>query len=124
MPEVIDLDKLLPEPKEIKISGKVLKLYPGKIKTLISIQKAFSSFQEAKSQNDQADLLDSVINALAKIIPEIKNDDVDISIEQLPKIIDLAFQSSVPKDMDMAKKNKMAPVASDQKKMPKTSSEQ
>lgn len=123
MTEIIDLDKLLPEPKKIKISGKVLMLYPGKIKTLIKIQKAFAGFKEASTE-EQSGLLESVVDTLVKIIPDIKNDDVDIGIEQLPEIINIAYQSSIPKDLNLAKKNKMATDSPDQKKMPKTSQEQ
>jgi hypothetical protein len=116
MSEIIDLDKLLPEPKEIKISGKILKLYPGKVKTIIKIQKAFAGFKEA-SPEDQSKSLTSLVDILAEIIPGIKNDDVDISVEQLPKIIDLAYQSSVPENVELPKK---ADGSTDEKKTLKT----
>lgn len=96
MTEIQDLDALLPDVKKIKISGKILNLYPGKLKSLIRIQKAFLAFQDAK-QTDMK-LFDDVINALAEIIPDLKRDDVDISMEQIPVLVSIAYTTSIPKD--------------------------
>lgn len=121
--DVIDLDKLLPEPKEVKISGKIVKVYPGKLKVLIKIQKAFSAFKGAEPEK-QGELMDNLISALSVIMPDLKNEDIDISIEQLPALVNLAYESSLPKDNPLVKKNDMNITPTAEKKTVITSVEQ
>ena len=116
MSEIVDLDKLVPEPKKVKLSGKILDVYPGKIKALIRIQKAFASFKDA-GEDEKLDLMDRVVTALAEIIPGIKEEDVDISMEQLPVLVNLAYQtSSNPAETPLAEKNDMTVKADGEKK--------
>lgn len=95
--EILDLDKLIPEAKKIKISGKVVDLYPGKLKTLIKLQKAFLAFQNGSSE-EQGKLLDDVMECLSVLVPAIKTDDLDISMTQLPVLIEVAYRASMPAD--------------------------
>lgn len=93
--EILDLDKLIPETKKIRISGKVVDLYPGKLKTLIKLQKAFLAFQNGNADT-QAGLLDDVMECLAILVPAIKDEDLDISMAQLPVLIEVAYRASMP----------------------------
>ena len=106
MSDIIDLDILQPEPKKIKLNGKILDLYPGKLKTIIRIQKAFVVFKDTQGTDSEA--LDKVIDALAEIIPDLKNDDVDIAVTQIPKLIELAYRSALPEDSKVVAKSEMA----------------
>lgn len=125
MSNVIDLDKLLPEPKKVIISGKELEVYPGKIKALIRIQKAFASFKNA-GEDDKLDLMNSVVEGLAQIMPGIRDEDVDISMEQLPVLVNLAYETSVPKPdgKSLTEKNQMSVSSEDEKKTEVISQEQ
>ena len=93
MADVINLDKLLPEPKEVEISGRIVKVYPGKLKVLIKIQKAFTAFKGAVPEK-QVELMEGLIEVLSKIMPNLKDEDMDISIEQLPALVNMAYESS------------------------------
>lgn len=93
--EILDLDKLIPEPKKIKLNGKIIDLHPGKLKTLIKLQRSFLAFQNSNGEN-QEQLLDEVINTLAVLIPAIKDEDMDISLTQLPVLIEVAYKASMP----------------------------
>ena len=106
MADVINLDKLLPEPKEVEISGRIVKVYPGKLKVLIKIQKAFTAFKGAVPEK-QVELMEGLIEVLSKIMPNLKDEDMDISIEQLPALVNIAYESSLPEKIDLVKKNNM-----------------
>ena len=108
--EVQDLDILQPEPIKIKLSGQIIDLFPGKLKALIKIQKAFNAFQTAKADQDS---FDNIVNALAVLIPRLKDDDIDISIANIPVLIELAYKVSVPNEakelIDTEKKTDSSP---------------
>lgn len=116
--QVIDLDKLVPEPVKIKLSGKIMDLYPGKLKTVIKLQNAFSRMRDGQTGNPE-----EVIDILSTIIPQIKDDDVDIDVSrQLPKLVELAYEVSMPAGNRMTKEQSMAPTT--EKKTQTDSSEQ
>jgi hypothetical protein len=122
MTEIIDLDKLLPEPRMVRICGKEVTLYPGKLKALIKLQKTFSSFKNA-DQSGQSELLDTLIDTLEPIIPDIKRDDIDLTIDQIPAVVTLAYENSVPKEEEtpLSNENKMTVASGDEKKTEVTS---
>jgi Cu/Ag efflux pump CusA len=104
---MIDLDNLLPEPTQVKISGRVLNVYPGKLKALIKLQKVFLSFADL-NKSDQMNKMEEVVEALGSFIPELKENDVDISLAQLPKIVEIAYQTSMP-ETEETQKQEMTP---------------
>lgn len=120
MSEIIDFDKLLPEPRIIRLSGKELKVYPGKLKALIKIQKAFTQFTEATG-DEKLTIMDELINLLSVIMPGLKDDDVDIAVEQVGDLVALAYQSSKPTNSPLMDRAKMSPT--EEKKTDKTSLE-
>lgn len=104
---VTNLDKLSPEPKKIILSGKEVTLYPGKIKALIKIQKAFVKLRDSELE-DKLQHLEEVVNALSILIPRIKDDDIDLSFEQITDIVNMAYASSMPANKEIIEENKMA----------------
>lgn len=114
---VFDLDKLVPEPKKIKLSGKILDLYPGKLKTIVKLQRAFASMRDGNGDPEE------VINILSTLIPQIKDDDVDINVStQLPVLVKLAYEVSLPNDAQQVREQNMTP--STEKKTEETLNEQ
>lgn len=113
--EVIDLDSLAPEPKKIKLSGKVIDLYPGKLKTIMKLQKAFGEMSKGEGS------MEEVIEILSVLVPRIKDDDIDISMPVLTKLVALSFEVSMPKNIGEASKANMTPTT--EKKMEITSDE-
>ncbi len=112
----MDLDALLPEPIKVKISGKVVDLYPGKLKILARIQNVGKDIMGGDGSKDQ---LAEVLDLLSQIIPAIKEDeDLDISPLQIQKIIEVAYNAQVPTDSKELKTAKMNP--SDKKKEERT----
>lgn len=106
----MDLDALLPKPIKVKISGKVVDLYPGKLKILVKIQEMGKNLASGGAEQ-----LSEILELLSQIIPAIKEDeDLDISPLQIQKIIEVAYNAQVPTDSKELKTAKMNP--SDKKK--------
>lgn len=117
MSEVIDLDALLPKPVKVKISGKVVDLYPGKLKILVRIQDMANGLDGKQSLEKVNEMLD----LLSEIIPAIKTDkDLDISPLQVNKIIEVAYKALTPTNSEELKSAKMQ-VNTDKKKEEKNS---
>jgi len=88
-----DLDRLLPESVNIKVSGKILELKPIKLKALLGLQKTFEDFQDLDPSEYTDDTFDKLLDALAVVLPEIKTDpDIDLTIPQLIRLINLVAQ--------------------------------
>lgn len=93
MSEILDLDSLLPKPIRIKISGKVVDLFPGKLKMLVRIQDMATSLL-ADGNNPDIGKISEIIDALSELIPALKTDKtLDISPVQITRIIEIAYQS-------------------------------
>lgn len=91
MSEVYDLDALLPKPVKVKISGKIVDLYPGKLKTLVKIQNMADAMIAGGEQS--LNQVSEILDALSEIIPAIKDDkDIDISPLQINKLIEIAYK--------------------------------
>lgn len=96
--DTLDLDQLAPEPKNVKIGGEVIPVFPAKIKNLIAIQKLFLSFQNMgeRKAEEQVKAMDNIIDVLRPIVPDI--DKVDFTMQQLMALLEFAnSQSEVKK---------------------------
>lgn len=92
----MDLDALLPKPIKVKISGKVVDLYPGKLKILVRIQNMASGMTDGEQSLEK---INEMLDLLSEIIPAIKTDkDIDISPLQVNKIIEVAYKALTPSD--------------------------
>ncbi|MFA5634101.1 MAG: hypothetical protein WC973_03040 [Candidatus Dojkabacteria bacterium] len=109
MAEVVDLDALLPKPVKVKISGKVVDLYPGKLRTLVKIQDLAQDL-DAGGEKD-LEKVRELLEALSDIIPAIKTDkDIDISPLQVQRLIEIAYNSLVKDDSEELNTAKMNPT--------------
>ncbi len=96
MEEIMDLDALLPKPIKVKISGKVVDLYPGKLKILVRIQDMASGMTDGEQSLEK---INEMLDLLSEIIPAIKTDkEIDISPLQVNKIIEVAYKALTPTD--------------------------
>lgn len=114
MSEVIDLDALLPKPIKVKISGKIVDLYPGKLKILVKIQDMANGMADEKQSLEK---INEMLDLLSEIIPAIKTDkDLDVSPLQVQKIIEVAYKALTPTGSEELKSANMD-VTPDKKKV-------
>jgi hypothetical protein len=100
MSDILDLDAIVPPVKEIKLKGKIIKCYPLTIRQLIKLAKLEKELMQVKSEDE---IIPLIKNALKPFIPEIKNNDLDFTIDQLKEIIRFAQSASVPEKATEAK---------------------
>lgn len=113
MEEIMDLDALLPKPIKVKISGKVVDLYPGKLKILLKIQDMTNGMVGGEQSLEK---IKEMLDLLSEIIPAIKTDkDLDISPLQVQKIIEVAYKALTPSESKELSSAQMNP-AIDKKK--------
>lgn len=97
MSEILDLDALLPEPKKVKLSGKILDVYPPTVRQLLRLQRIGQSISDQSLSGEEAEK--GMMEALSTIIPALKDDDtIDINLDQMLALIDFLQKSSVPKN--------------------------
>lgn len=106
MSELLDLDALLPEPKKIKINGKIIECHPPTIRQLLAIQKAADASTGANVDPQEA--VERLEEALSAIVPAIKEDkSIDFTLNQFYSLIKFLQEDAIP---DAAKEAKSYPV--------------
>jgi hypothetical protein len=101
MAEILDLDALSPKPKKVKLSGKIIDVYPPTVKQLLHITAVG---KEISDTSDPEKAMQSVIDALSPIIPAFKDDpDIDFTVAQLTALVDFIQEMSSPSDLKAVK---------------------
>lgn len=91
----LDLDAIQPEAKNVKINGQIVKVYPPKFKSIIALMKLSSQINDNSDLNQ---LEKDLTEALIPIMPALAEPDMDLSMEQLMKLLDFVMLISTPKD--------------------------
>lgn len=88
MADVLDLNKLAPEPRKFLLGDKELEVHPPRLKTIVEIEKFFS---ELETLNPKESLLRA--SAIAeKLVPAMKEDDsIDFTPEQILALINFIY---------------------------------
>lgn len=103
---LLDLDALAPQPKQVKVSGKIIECKPPTIRQLLNIQKTVDKIQQSSTTAEEAITL--LEDAFASIMPAIKEDpDIDLTLEQFYALIQFLQSQSIP---DSATKAQSYPV--------------
>lgn len=103
----LDLDYIQPEAKHVKLNGKLLEVYPPKLKNIVVISKmARELSDETKTIEEKVQVFESLKQVLAGIMPAFKEDDVDVTLEQMIALIEFIFSLATPEDKEeLAKLN-------------------
>lgn len=93
--DVFDLDALLPEPKKIKIQGKIIDANPPTVRQILHIQKVMAEIKDQNLSGEEAE--EKLIDVLSVIVPEMKKDkNLDFTLEQLLALITYLQKEAVP----------------------------
>lgn len=83
MSEILNLDALNPQPKKVKLNGKIIECYPPKVLELIELQQIFASMKGI-SEIDELDNVAKKFRAkLSKTIPDLEKENIDLSLDQM-----------------------------------------
>jgi adenylosuccinate synthase len=96
MSDILDLDAILPEPRQVKLNGKTYTILPAKLKDFIAIQKLFLSFQDVGDPTKQVSAIEEITKVLKPIIPNVE--EMDVTFEQLLAILQFSYNTAAPKN--------------------------
>lgn len=117
----LDLDAIKGKSKWVKLRGKAIEVPPISLDDLFELQIVLSEFESLDSNSlepkEALSALKEFRDQIAGLIPDLK--DVKCSLEQLMAIVELAFESSVPKEQAELKKRGITPK-DHQKKVTRT----
>lgn len=103
MSDILDLDALAPEPKQVRIDGKIFDLFPIKVKVLIKIQKIFLEWKSGKITDDNQDI-EAIIETLKPVFPGIS--EVDLTFQQLLRLLEFASEKAIPEQKQVQTEEK------------------
>jgi hypothetical protein len=107
----LDLDVIAPQPKTIRLGGKILTCYPLTVNQLLDVIKLQGIFA---NMNDTEDAQKLIRNAFEPLIPELKKDpSLKLYFNQMKSLIEFAQKISIP---DANEENKEVRELSDPKK--------
>ena len=117
----LDLDAIKGKSKWVKLRGKAIEVPPISLDDLFELQIVLSEFESLDSESlepqEALDALKEFRDQIADLIPDLNG--VKCSLEQLMAIVELAFESSVPKEQAELKKRGITPK-DHQKKVTRT----
>ncbi len=110
----LDLDTVLPAGKTIKLNGQVATVYPPKLRTMLKITAAAKKMELGDINEGMPEMID----ALAEVVPVLKDPNVDISVDQLLALTQFigtmstppAVTTETPEADDEVKKNLETPL--------------
>lgn len=99
--DILDLDSIKPNPKKIKIHGKIIECYPLTVSQLVSIARLQHDLVKITNPEE---ILPHIKSVLIPFIPALKDDEsLDFTLTQLIEIIKFAQIDAVPKQVTSAK---------------------
>ncbi len=97
--KTLDLDTILPIKGKVKLGGKTYIVEPPKLKNLIELSKLARLFEKGESNETSAiTALDKFKELLYPIIPDLKNEGIDISLLQAAGLLNYIMELATPED--------------------------
>jgi ASC-1-like (ASCH) protein len=107
--QILDLDALAPQPKKVKLGGKIIDVNPPRLKQLIKLVRIFSSLENVKDKEALEDV-NQIVEELEYMAPGIK--DMDLTIDQMRALIEFAMiQSQTPAEAQKKGANSDSPAS-------------
>jgi len=98
----LDLDLLEPKSFKVKLGGEIIDVNPPKLRTLINLMKVSSQAKNVDTPEKSVELLEDIQKALTPMIPALEKG-VDLSYEQLTKLMEFVMTVATPEQVRQAK---------------------
>ena len=95
----LDLDAIAPEPKKVKLGGRIIEVTPPKFKNLVSLMKLVGQLGNVGNDEQKTlETIDELRSSLIPMIPALAEDDMDLTFEQLQVLLEFVMQTATPQD--------------------------
>ena len=106
----LDLDLLQPQTKKVKLGDKVYDVYPPRVKDIANLARIAGELQDTTSENLQQKVSE-MLNTFGNIMPGLKEDGVDLSLEQLTALFSFVNSMASPTENSALKAMGVEPTA-------------
>lgn len=89
----LDLDALAPKPYLIRLCGQSVEVFPPKFKNLVEL---LSITQSLGKGDNVEEATTGLMEALYKIIPDLRRPEIDLDINQLNRLVQFVQEIAVP----------------------------
>lgn len=101
----LDLDLIKPDKKVVRLGGKPRDVHQPSMKVIVTLSKLARDFSdETKTTEQKMEIFDELKKVLSGIMPDFKDDDVDINIEQMIALLEFVFSMITPDDKEQLAK--------------------
>ena len=102
----LDLDAIAPKIEHAKLNEEVIEVHPPRFKAIVELLQLQARWNEIVRQGDETGVTE-VINLLrtriSELVPRLKDDDFDITVEQLSALMQFIFSMANPQAIEQAK---------------------
>lgn len=104
----LDLDLLQPQARKVRLGGKVYDVYPPKVKDIANLARLAGALQNSDGGNVQQ-RVDDMVAAFAAVMPALKEDNVDMTFEQVTALFAFINNMVSPADNSALKQMGIEP---------------
>jgi len=99
----LDLDALAPKVEHVKLNEEVIEVHPPKFKAIVELLRVQAEWFNIKDNAKAMETVDLLRAKISDLVPRLKDDDFDITIEQLNALMTFIFSMANPDALAQAK---------------------
>lgn len=109
-PYDLDLDLLQPQPKYVRLDGKRYAVYPPRVKDIANLARLAGQLRVV-DENTVEQKVNEMLDAFKRIMPGLKDNEVDLTIEQLTMLFEFVNRMVSPAENSALKSMGIEPTA-------------
>ena len=111
MNDTLDLDVIIPEPRTVKVNGKVYEVLPLKLNEFLALQRILTSIKD-RSQEELLELMGKIFDTMRPAVPQI--DEMNLTMTQAFALLEFIYKQENVKQVrtDEEKKTVVSPTPS------------
>jgi len=99
----LDLDAIAPKIEHVKLNGEVIEVHPPRFKAIVELLRIQAAWGNLKDNAKTMEVVNLLRTRISELVPRLKDDDFDITIEQLSALMQFIFAMANPQAVEQAK---------------------
>jgi len=99
----LDLDALAPKVEHVKLNNEVIEVHPPKFKAIVELLRVQAEWNNLKDNAEAMRTIDVLRAKISELVPRLKDDGFDITVEQLQALMQFIFAIANPTALAKAK---------------------